>query len=121
MYECRVTADKVYSAGICRSLESLRKLYRTLVRAGCSKHSNRSHGNSLVDYRDTVLLFYLLTHGNKPFSLSHDLFIDLVTSLVNICINTVKERNAHCRRSDVEAFVLNHSYSFKYIVYVKHL
>ena len=54
VYKCRITADKVYSAGVSCSLEGLCELYCITVRAGCSKYGDRSNGDTLVNDRYAV-------------------------------------------------------------------
>ncbi len=65
MYECRIAAYEVYSAGIGCTLERLCKFDRIFPGTGCCEHSDRCNGYSLVNYRDTVFLLYLLTGLNE--------------------------------------------------------
>ena len=93
--QCGITADKVDTTGFSCTLQSLGELYRIFLRACSCQHSNRCYSNSLVDDRDTVFLFNLFTGFHQLFCLSCDLVIDLITSLIDVGVNTVQQRNTH--------------------------
>ena len=121
MHQCRIAADEVYAAGIRSSLESLCELDWVTVGAGCCQHSYGSYGDTLVYDGDSVLLLYLLTNRHKIACLGHYLVVDLLTGLVYIRVDTVKERYTHSDSTYIKALVLYHADSFKNIIYVKHL
>ena len=120
MHQCGIAADEVYSAGVGSSLQSLCELYRVTLRAGCCKHSYWSYRDTLVYDRDTVFGLYLLTDLYETACFGDYLVIDLFASLVDIRVDTVKERDTHSNSTDIKAFVLYHADSFEYVIYIKH-
>ena len=88
--ERRVTAEVVYAGAVSRALERLCELHgAALARRGY--HCDRCNGDTLVDYRDTVLLFDILAGLYKVLCLAHDLVIDLVARLVDVAVDTVEK------------------------------
>ena len=120
MDQCRISSDEVYAAGVGSSLESLCELYGITVGAGSCQHGYGSYGDTFVYDGDAVLLFDLLTDRHKLACLGHYLVVDLFAGLVDIRIDTVKERDTHGDGTDIKALVLYHADSFKNIIYVKH-
>ena len=120
VYQCRVTADKVDTAGFSCSLQRFCEFDRTVFRAGSSQHCNRCNGNSFVDNRNAVFFFNFFAGLYQFFCLSGDFIIDLVTRFVDVRVNTVQQRNTHGCGTNVQTFILDHSNCFQDISCVKH-
>ena len=119
MYQCRITANEVYTAGFCCTLQGFCKQYRIFVRASCCQHCNRSDCNSLVNNRNAIFLFNGFTGGNELFCPSCDFVINLIASLMNVRINTIQKRNSHRGCTDIQAFILNHTNGFQNVPGIK--
>ena len=106
-----VTAEIVYAGAVGSALERLRELHgAALARSG--DHRDRRNGDTLVDYRDTVLLFDVLAGLYKVLSLAHYLVVYLVASLVDVAVDTVEKGDTHCDGTDIQVLLLYHLYRF---------
>ena len=108
MYKCGVAAYIVYARALGNALEGLGVLYGLARRGG--DDSDRCDGNALVDYRDTILLFNILARFDEIFRFAHHLLVYFIAGAVGIAVNTVEERDTHCRCADIEVFLLYHLY-----------
>ena len=77
-YQCRISAEEVYTHLFCRTIQRLcdrHKIFRGL--AGCgTDHCDRGNRDTLVYDRNTILLFNLFTNSYQILGCSSDLIID---------------------------------------------
>ena len=107
-----VTADKVNANCLCRFFKCYGKLNNFACLASGGKHCNRGHGNALVYNGNAIFMLNFVTNGHQILGGAGDFFINLLAGSINVRINAVKQRNAHCNGANVKIFILNHCNGF---------
>ena len=106
-----VTADEVDADG-AGSLIQCSGILDRIAAGDAGQHSDRRNGYPFVDNGNAVFFFDGFSYGYQVSCLADDLFIDLFTCFVDVCIGTVQQGDAHGGGADVQIFVLDHPYGF---------
>ena len=87
--KCGVTADKINAHRLCTALKGMCILYR-ITAADSHKHGDRCNGNPLVDDRNTVFPFNILSRLDKILCQTCNLIVNLLTGLIYITVTAVQ-------------------------------
>ena len=112
-----VAADKVYAESMRGSVKSFRYANVILGRIFAAHERYRRYRHTLVDYRDTKLLFDITANADEVLGSLGYLVVNSVAHDIYVIRRAVVKRDTHSYRSDIKVLLFYHIYSFKNIVY----
>ena len=119
LHQSTEAADEVYSHILGNTVKGKGVLYRVSA-AHSNQHGDRCYADSFIYDRNFVFFLYSLAGFNQVFGFFVYFLVNLFAGAVYVAVCTVQERNAHSDGSDVQIFLLNHSYGFHYVIKIQH-
>ncbi len=121
-YQRRITADKVDTDFLCRSVQCFcqRHIILRCFAGACSHQCNRCNRNALVNNRNTVFPFNLHPCIHQIPGKRCDFIVYLLIQPFQIGIHTVQKADAKCDCADIQIFLLDHLVCLVNFEYINH-
>ena len=95
-------------------------VFHGIPAAGSRQHGDGRYRDALIDDRDTVKFFDILTGFDKVLRTPRNFLVYFTAGGFNIGIGTVKKGHTHRDRADIQILLLNHGDRLHDIVYIQH-